>query len=53
MVSCSVTHPISHTPTTTRQALIYEDKVIIVTRTTMSLDQYYKIVAVTEHNRGN
>ncbi len=50
MVSCSVTHPISQTPTSTRQALIYEDKVVIVTRTTMSLEQYYTIVASSRNN---
>jgi len=50
MVSCSVTHPISQTPTSTRQALIYEDKVVIVTRTTMSLEQYYAIVASSRNN---
>lgn len=48
MVSCSVTHPISETPKSTRQALIYEDKVVIVTRTTLTLDQYYTIVANTK-----
>jgi uncharacterized protein YcfL len=49
MVSCSVTHPISETPTSTRQALIYDDKVVIVTRTTMTLEQYYTAVSNTRN----
>lgn len=50
VVSCSVTHPISQTPTSTRQALIYDDKVVIVTRTTVSLEQYYAMVASSKNN---
>jgi hypothetical protein len=55
MTSCSTsnfaTHPISETPSITRQALIYDDHVVIVTRTKITLDQYNKIVAVTTKNR--
>ena len=55
MISCSTsnftTHNVSETPSTTRQALIYDDHVVIVTRTKITLDQYNKIVAVTTKNR--
>ena len=55
MTACSttnhVTHAIQTTPTTTRQALIFEDHVVIVTRTKMSLDDYNKIIAVTVQNK--
>ena len=55
MTSCSTsnfaTHTISETPSTTRQALVYDDHVVIVTRTKITLDQYNKIVAVTTKNR--
>lgn len=55
MSACSssnfVVHKVSETPKTTRQALIFEDHVIIVTRTTLSLEEYNKIVAVSVQNR--
>jgi len=55
MTACSstnfVAHKVHETPKTTREALIYEDHVVIVTRTRLSLDEYNKIVAVTVNNR--
>lgn len=55
MTACSstnyVTHKVHETPKTTRQALIFEDHVVIVTRTTLSLEEYNKMVAVTVNNR--
>ena len=51
MSACSTanyaTHSIRNTPTTTRQALIYDDHVVIVTRTKMSIEDYNKIIAVS------
>jgi len=55
MSACSTaqhaTHSIRTTPTTTRQALIYDDHVVIVTKTKMSIEDYNKIVAVSIQNR--
>ena len=55
MTACSstnfVAHKISETPKTTRQALIFEDHVVIVTRTKLTLDEYNKMVALTVQNR--
>jgi uncharacterized lipoprotein YmbA len=55
MTACSTTnyavHNISTTPVTTRQALIYDDHVVIVTRTKMSHEDYNRIVAVSRQNR--
>jgi hypothetical protein len=55
MSACSIanyaTHSIHTTPTTTRQALIYDDHVVIVTRTKMSVEDYNRIVAVSLNNR--
>ena len=55
IASCSstnfVAHKVHETPKTTREALIYEDHVIIVTRTKLTLDEYNKIVAITVNNR--
>ena len=55
LTACSTanyaTHNVSETPTTTRQALIFDDHVEIVTRTKMSIEQYNRIVAVTVNNR--
>jgi hypothetical protein len=55
MTACSstnfVAHKVSETPKITRQALIYEDHVIIVTRTRLTLDEYNKIIAVSITNR--
>jgi uncharacterized protein YceK len=51
MSACSTanhaTHSIRTTPTTTRQALIYDDHVVIVTRTKMSIEDYNKIIAIS------
>jgi 4-hydroxy-3-methylbut-2-enyl diphosphate reductase IspH len=47
--SCGPTQElISETPKTTREAIIYEDKVVIVTRTTISKDHYERLVASRE-----
>jgi len=55
MTACSstnfVAHKISETPKTTRQALIFEDHVVIVTRTRLTLDEYNRIVAVSVQNK--
>ena len=55
MSACSTanfaTHSIHTTHTTTRQALIYDDHVVIVTRTKMSVEDYNRIVAVSIQNR--
>ncbi len=55
MSACSTanhaTHSIRNTPTTTRQALIYDDHVVIVTKTKMSIEDYNRIVAVSIQNR--
>jgi hypothetical protein len=55
LTACSTanyaTHKVSETPTTTRQALIFDDHVEIVTRTKMSIEQYNRIVAITVNNR--
>ena len=55
LTACSTanyaTHNVSETPTTTRQALIFDDHVEIVTRTKMSIEQYNRIVAITVNNR--
>jgi hypothetical protein len=55
LTACSTanyaTHKVSETPTTTRQALIFDDHVEIVTRTKMSIEQYNRMVAVTVNNR--
>lgn len=45
------THPISVTPTTSRQALIYDNHVVIVTKTTMSVEDYNRIMAATIKNK--
>ena len=55
MSACSTTnfttHTIRTTPTTTRQALIYDDHVVIVTKTKMSIEDYNRIVAVSISNK--
>ena len=54
LVSCSnQAQLVAKTPNMTRTAFIYEDRVEIVTRTTLSLEQYQSMVAVTETNRSN
>jgi len=45
------THPINVTPTISRQALIYDNHVVIVTKTKMSIEDYNKIIAVTVKNK--
>ena len=55
IISCStsnhVTHEINKTPTSTREALVYEDHVIIVTRTKLTVDQFDKLLAKTMEHR--
>ena len=55
MSACSTanhaTHAIKTTPSTTRQALIYDDHVVIVTKTKMSIEDYNRIVAVSISNK--
>ena len=55
MSACSTTnfatHNIRTTPSTTRQALIYDDHVVIVTKTKMSIEDYNRIVAATVQNK--
>lgn len=47
--SCGPTQElISETPKTTREAVIYEDKVVIVTKTTISKDHYEQLIASRE-----
>jgi hypothetical protein len=45
------THPLSVTPTTSRQALIYDNHVVIVTKTKMSVEDYNRIIATTVKNK--
>jgi hypothetical protein len=55
VTGCSLTnyttHPISTTPTTSRQALIYDNHVVIVTKTKMSIEDYNRIIATTIQNK--
>jgi hypothetical protein len=55
VTGCSLTnyatHPISITPTTSRQALIYDNHVVIVTKTKMSIEDYNRIIATTIQNK--
>jgi len=57
LTACStanyVTHEVSETPTLKREAIIYDDHVVIVTRTKLSLEQYHRAIANTENNRQN
>ena len=46
-----VSHKISKTPKTTRQALIYEVHVVIVTNTRLTLDEYNRIIAISIQNK--
>jgi len=43
--SCSSTKMISETPVTTRKAVIYDDKVVVVTETTITREHYNKLVS--------
>lgn len=50
-MSCGPTQElISKTPQTKREAIVYEDKVVIVTRTTITKDHYEKLIASREQN---
>ena len=53
--ACSITnfatHPLSVTPTISRQTLIYDNHVVIVTKTKMSVEDYNKIIATTVKNK--
>jgi len=55
MTSCStanhMVHEINETPTSTRQALVYDDHVIIITRTKLTVDQFDKLLAKTLDTR--
>ena len=54
VVSCSnQAQLVSQSHNMTRTAYIFEDRVEIVTRTTLSLEQYQSMVATTETNRSN
>lgn len=46
-----VVHSIKETPKTTRQALIYEDHVVIVTRTIFTPEEYRELVAISKNNK--
>ena len=39
---------ISETPQTKREAIVYENKVVIVTKTTITKDHYEKLIASRE-----
>ena len=48
-MSCGPTQElISETPQTKREAIVYENKVVIVTKTTITKDHYKKLVASRE-----
>jgi hypothetical protein len=55
MTACSstnyATHKIKETPTFTRQALIYDTHVVIVTRTTLTPEQYAEMRANSNVNK--
>lgn len=55
MTACSstnyVVHNIKETPKTSRQALIYDDHVVIVTKTRFTLEEYKQMVALTQSNK--
>ena len=49
-MSCGPTQElISETPQTKREAIVYENKVVIVTKTTITKDHYEKLIASREH----
>lgn len=53
LASCSPARElVSKTPKTTREAVIYDDKVVIVTKTTITKDHYNRLVA-TRNNKKN
>ena len=43
--SCTSTKMITETPTTVRKAVIYGDKVVVVTETTISREHYNRLVS--------
>ena len=43
--SCSTTKVISDTPITKRKAVIYDDKVVVVTETTITREHYNRLVS--------
>jgi len=45
------THEVSETPTMRREAIIYDDHVVIVTRQRFTVEQYNRLVANTIQNR--
>lgn len=48
-MSCGPTQElISETPQTKREAIVYENKVVIVTKTTITKDHYEKLIASRE-----
>ncbi len=52
MVSCSTPQAVSvgtQKPTSSRVAYIYEDKVVIVTKSEFTREQYAQMVALTEN----
>jgi len=52
MVSCSTPQAVSvgtQKPTSSRVAYIYEDKVVIVTKSEFTREQYAQILALTEN----
>ena len=57
LASCSIanyaTHEVSETPTMRREAIIYDDHVVIVTRQRFTVEQYNRLVAATINNRND
>jgi len=57
LASCSTanyaTHKVSETPTMRREAIIYDDHVVIVTRQRFTVEQYNRLVAATINNRND
>ena len=50
LTSCGAsTQLISETPQTTRKAIIYNDKVVVVTETTITKEHYNRLI--TKHNK--
>jgi hypothetical protein len=57
LASCSTanyaTHEVSETSTMRREAIIYDDHVVIVTRQRFTVEQYNRLVAATINNRND
>ena len=54
MVSCSTPQAVSvgtQKPTSSRVAYIYEDKVVIITTSEFTKEQYAQMVSLTDQNR--